>query len=92
MLKLRADALDWRIIDGEIVALDVRTSTYLAINRTGARLWPLIAQGTDREALVEQLVSDYDIAGAQATADVDAFLDLLRERNLLEVAAPAPDG
>jgi len=90
--KLRADALDWRTVEGEIVALDVRTSTYLAVNRSGARLWPMIVQGTDREALVDRLVSDYDVNAAQATADVGAFLDLLGERGLLEPAPPTLEG
>ena len=92
MPKLRADALDWRTVEGEIVALDVRTSTYLAVNRSGARLWPMIVQGTDHEALVDRLVSDYDVNAAQATADVGAFLDLLGERGLLEPAPPTPEG
>lgn len=91
MHRLRGDALDWRIIEGEIVALDLLTSTYLAVNRSGARLWPLIVQGTDREALVERLVSDYGVATAQATADVGAFLDLLSERGLLEGASPTDE-
>ncbi len=76
------------MIEGQIVALDIRTSTYLAINRSGARLWPMVAEGTDREALVERLVSDYDVAPVQATADVDAFLDLLHKRGLLEGPSP----
>jgi len=90
--KLRADALDWRTVEGEIVALDIRTSTYLAINRSGARLWPMIVQGTDREILVNRLVTDYDVDTARATADVGAFLDLLGERGLLEPAPPTPEG
>jgi hypothetical protein len=90
--KLRADALDWRTVEGEIVALDIRTSTYLAINRSGARLWPMIVQGTDRETLVNRLVTDYDVDTARATADVGAFLDLLGERGLLEPAPPTPEG
>lgn len=84
MLKLKADALDWRIIEDEIVALDLRTSNYLAVNRAGTRLWPMIVQGAERQALVERLVSDYALSLAQATADVSAFLDLLHERGLLE--------
>jgi hypothetical protein len=46
-------------------------------------------QGTDRDALVEQLVNDYGVGSAQASADVDAFLDLLYDRGLLE-DAPSP--
>lgn len=86
MPKLKADALDWRIIEGEIVALDLRTSTYLAVNRSGTRLWPMIVEGAECHALVERLVSDFDVTLAQADADVSAFLNILSERDLLEGA------
>lgn len=80
------------MIEGQIVALDIRTSTYFAINRSGARLWSMIVQGANREALVERLVGDYDVATAQATADVDAFLNLLHERGLLEGPSSTAEG
>jgi hypothetical protein len=92
VLKVKADGLDWRNIDGEIVALDLRSSTYLAINRSGARLWPMLVLGADREALVELLVSEYDLTAEQAAVDVGAFLDLLSEWNLLEVASSTTEG
>ncbi len=52
----------------------------------------MIVQGTDREALVDRLVGDYDVPASQAAADVDAFVDLLTERSLLEAAPPTAEG
>ena len=76
--------MEWREVEGEVVALDVRTSQYLAVNRTGAVLWPLLAAGTDREALVAAVLGEFEVDAATAERDVDAFLARLGEQDLLE--------
>ena len=44
-VKLRSDAIEWRKLEDEIVALDLRSSEYLAINPTGAAIWDLLVEG-----------------------------------------------
>jgi rhodanese-related sulfurtransferase len=82
--RLRSDALEWREVDGEIVALDVRTAQYLAVNATGAALWPLLAEGATRQDLVAALVASFETDGDTAGRDVDAFVAMLREQDLLQ--------
>jgi hypothetical protein len=82
-VRLRTDALHWRIVDGEILMLDAESGRYLALNRSGAALWELLLAGTTRAQLNEQLVSTYAIAPAQAARDVEALLDDLSVRRLL---------
>ena len=84
MARLRTETVVWREVDGEIVALDVSTSTYLAVNPTGAFLWPNLVEGASQEELVERLVQGYDVNPEQAALDVKIFLLPLRERGLLE--------
>lgn len=83
-LRLRPGALDWREVDGEIVALDLQALTYVAVNATGATMWPALVEGVTRDALVGQLRGRFDIDQTRAEADVDAFVETLRERDLLE--------
>ncbi len=83
-LCLRTKALEWREVEGEIVALDLQAQTYLAINRSGAALWPALAEGATQEDLVARLIARFDIDKEKALADVDAFLDVLRQHDLLE--------
>jgi hypothetical protein len=83
-LRLRDDGLKWREIEGEMVAVDVRTSTYLSANASGTALWEPLSEGTTRDALVDRLVDAFDVERGRAAADVDAFLDDLRARDLLE--------
>ena len=84
MLKLRAKDLEFSEIEGEVVALDLKNSTYIGINRAGGALWPLLLEGTDEESLVRRLVDSFGIATEVAERDVNAFVNDLRERGLLQ--------
>jgi Coenzyme PQQ synthesis protein D (PqqD) len=83
-MRIRADILEWREVEGEVVALDLRKNTYLAVNRTGATIWPELVSGTDREKLVRRLTQAFDVSEERAAADLDAFLAELAEQDLLE--------
>jgi hypothetical protein len=83
-LRLRATALDWREVDGEIVALEAATATYLGGNRTATTLWRALAEGTSREQLVDRLRAEFGVEAETAGRDVDAFVAELDSRGLLE--------
>jgi Coenzyme PQQ synthesis protein D (PqqD) len=82
-LRLREQDLEWREIDEEIVVLDARDAAYLAVSGSGILIWQLLAQHTDRDALIRALVESYEIDQARAGEDVDAFLRELVNRDLL---------
>lgn len=82
-LRLRSDALEWREIDGEIVALDLTTTEYLTANHAAAILWQELATGCSREDLVEALRRAFDLETDAADRDVDGFLAELRGQGLL---------
>ena len=81
--RLRDGELEWREVEGEIVALDLRESTYLSVNRTGTVLWPRLAAGATRDELLAALTASFDVDAEAAGRDVDAFLAALRARGLL---------
>lgn len=83
IVKLRPDAVEWRLVDDEVVALDLTRSTYLGINPSGAAIWPLLADGATFEAMGARLVERFGIGPEQAAADVDAFVADLRARGLV---------
>ena len=83
VLRLRPDALSWREVGGELVAVDTRTSTYLATNPTGLLLWRALADGTTEEALAAELVARFGIDAERAAADVSRFVQSVRARGLL---------
>jgi hypothetical protein len=84
--KLRSGRLDWRLVDGEVIALDLERAEYLAINPSGAELWPLLVEGATRDQLVRRLQDTFAIDEAQARGDVDAFVAGLESQQLLDSA------
>jgi coenzyme PQQ synthesis protein D (PqqD) len=82
-LKLRVEDVHWREIDGEVIALEARGSTYVAANGAGTLLWRALAAGTTREALADELIAAYGIDRARAEADTEHFLAQLDDQGLL---------
>lgn len=82
-MKLRQSDLVWREIDGDMVLLDLASSSYLSTNRTGTYLLELLVEGRDRDALVRALVDRFGIRDEIAGADTDAFIAELKQQKLL---------
>ena len=82
-LRLREDAVRWREIDREVVAVDLVSSIYLTTNESGVRLWRRLADGATTDELVDELVEAFGIERERAAADVQSYVDALDARNLL---------
>lgn len=82
-LRLDPEAVSWTEVDGEILALERESSTYIATNRTGTVLWNALVHGATREQLVAAVVRAFGISEPTAAADTDAFVDALAGRGLL---------
>ena len=83
-LKIRAGAVEWRKFEDEVVAVDTRKSVYLAVNKSGSILWPALLDGASRSELVERLVDAFELDQTSAERDVDDFVQVLDEQDLLE--------
>lgn len=83
-LRLRAEGIAWREVDGDVIALGLDSSTYFGTNSSGSLLWKRLADGAERSELVSELMEAFDLDQDQAQTDVDAFVDDLRSRGLLE--------
>ena len=81
--RLRAEGLPWRLLEGEVVALDLDRSVYLTANASGALLWKVLARGAKRSELTRMLVETYELEPELADEHVDAFLADAAERELL---------
>jgi hypothetical protein len=81
--RLRTEDLSWRVLNGEMIGLDLQRSEYLATNSSGALLWEALAQGATSTGLASLLVQRYAIEPDQARDDVERFLVNARERGLV---------
>lgn len=83
-MKLRGDDLTWREIDGDLVLLDLRSSTYLTTNASGTLLMKqLVADRTPAE-LGQALVDAFGIELSQAESDAAGFIAELDRNGLLD--------
>ena len=85
-MKLRVDDITWREIDGDLVLLDLRSSTYLTANSSGSVLIRHLTEERTPQQLTQALVDAFDVTEQQAQQDVQRFLDVLGARGLLEHA------
>ena len=83
-VKLHLEDVSWREIEGEIVMLHLHEGTYISLNRTASALWVALVEGSSRQQLVDTLVNRFEVDGEVATRDIDAFVDELRARRLVD--------
>ena len=83
------NAVTWRELEGEIVALDSKESVYFSIGGFGGVLWHRLAAGASRSELIDEIISTYaDVSSDQAAADIDEFITSCLEDGLIEATAP----
>lgn len=56
----------------------------ITLNESGVMLWKLLEQGTDVEALVEAMTSEYNVSEEEALNDIHAFINDIRKAGCLE--------
>lgn len=79
---MRPYQLVWQQTGDEVV-LDLKTSTYLAINETGRTLWPALQDGATLDELAVLLAERHGVGDAVARADAAAFVAALGQHDLL---------
>lgn len=92
VLRVREGRAAVTHVDGELVAVDLETETYFALNGSGTLLWQSLVDGATEASLCERLVTTYGISPQRASADTATFLRQLMERDLLEARGREPHG
>ena len=72
-----------RRMPGGAVLVHLPSNRIFELNETGARVWELLAEGVDREALIERLGSEFTADPIRLRAEVGAVLDQLGREGLL---------
>jgi hypothetical protein len=79
----RSPETAWQMIGEEAVVMNLAGARVLGLNPTGALVWSLLEE-RDERGLAEAVAERFAVDPESARADVRAFLDLLRERGLVE--------
>ncbi len=72
-----------RIVEDEAVLLDLDSGQYYGLNNVGTRIWQLLGAGNSASSIRELVVQEFEVAEAQAEADVEALIEMLLARHLL---------
>lgn len=55
----------------------------ITVNETGAFLWKLLTKETTKEELLHAMLEEYEVSAKEAEADIDEFLQLLKDNQIL---------
>lgn len=85
--QIDVDQVHWRRAGDDLLVLHLPTSRYLQLNASAGVLWDAVVTGATTAELEALLRSTYEIDAAQAAADVEEFLQSLRDGGLLPGAS-----
>ncbi len=82
--RLSADVMSERFGD-EVVLLNLKTNRFFSLNRTGARLWELLAAGAQLGAIEEQLCLEFAVDPIELATEVERMMASLQGEQLLQL-------
>ncbi len=71
-------------LDGETVLLDLGSDNYFGLDEVGTRVWQLLRDGKDSEAIVDRMADEFDVEIGQLRTDLEALLAELSGAGLIK--------
>lgn len=78
----------FRELDGESVLLDLRSQKYFGLDEVGTRIWQLLGELQDVEAVQAALLDEFEVAPERLHRDLRSLLDQLAADRLIELESP----
>jgi hypothetical protein len=75
-VERKGDWLSAKVGD-ELVMMSAASGYYIGLSAVGARIWELIAEPVELDALCDQLGREFEVSPETCRAEVRAFLDSL---------------
>jgi hypothetical protein len=74
-----------RQVGDETVILDLASGMYFGLDPVGARIWQLVAEGQSLDSVITTVMSEFDVTEERLRQDVNALMDELASRGLVEI-------
>jgi hypothetical protein len=74
-------------IGEEVVMLDMDSGFYFGLNSVASVIWGLLANEIGFEALIDQLMAQFDVERSLCEADTKELLDQMVEKNIIRRVA-----
>lgn len=70
-------------VSGETVILDLGSEHYFGLDETGTRIWQLIEQTGDLQAVYTQMLAEYEVEAEQLLEDLGTLVEQIAELGLV---------
>ena len=62
----------------------VNFNAVISLNEMGRDIWNMLENDISADEILKNILAEYDVSEEQARADIDSFLDKLRENGCIE--------
>ncbi len=87
-MKIKKDFILRKVADSYVVVpvnkMTLDFNGIINLNETGAFLFELLQKGAERDELVDKMLEEYDVDREKAEADIDVFIQKVRDADVLE--------
>ncbi|WP_176781504.1 PqqD family peptide modification chaperone [Ruminococcus sp.] len=87
-MKIKDDFALRKVADSYVVvpvnSLTLDFNGVINLNETGAFLFEQLQKGIEKEELVEKMLDEYDVTREKASADIDLFINKLKDADVFE--------
>ena len=87
-MKIKEDFILRKVADSYVVVpvnkMTLDFNGIINLNETGAFLFELLQKGAERDELVDKILEEYDVDREKAEADIDVFIQKVRDADVLE--------
>lgn len=87
-MKIKDDFALRKVADSYVVvpvnSLTLDFNGVINLNETGAFLFEQLQKGIEKEELVEKMFDEYDVTREKASADIDLFINKLKDADVFE--------
>lgn len=73
-------------VDEETVLLDLKSESYFGLDEVGTRIWQLLNDGSNLQAVLNTLLAEYDVDEKQLEKDLQDHIEQLVEAGLISLA------
>ncbi len=87
-MKIKNEFILRKIADSYVVVpvgkMTLDFNGVINLNETGAFLFRILQEGADREELIDRMLEEYNVSRERAAADIDRFIEKVKEADVLE--------
>lgn len=91
-VRLRDEEVAAKVIDGEVIIINLANGTYYSMDGSGAFVWELLQQQPTVGRIVDLLVARYDVSREDAHTDLQQLMGRLLSELLIDLSGEQQSG